>query len=563
MISVLVIASLYFCTAQAGLVTVFGHLGIALLSAYGLIYSSRYYLFWFLLALVLFASEPRFSFEYFLWAAGLVGVSISPLWLGMSQRKREIILLFVFLLFALADYSKITFSERGSMLIWLPVWLATISSLNSTWLEPFAAIAMLFSNKKAALLAYMVYLGEKIKLSTKALLSILVVPVGFLIALIYWLSHHPKFWSNFLNKSIMPRLHIWQSVFNGFLDKPIFGHGFGTFAIDFPIYRPHANVLGARAAEHVAHGHSLPLHLMFELGLVGLALYLLLVVLIYRYARKALLPFLVISICDATMVSFNQYFLAALILVPAVIASLKVKRYPEQFANAHYRLREGPPSLANGIVSPSAHNDDSHFWLAMTLPQKLIKPACYLACILTLIFGSLSVTAHYYYDRGNFSQAIALDPYHSLYHFMRGASNLHMLAANSEADLERAVELSSHVSYFYGFLAAAHLANTQDLSKDSQDPRIKSASEAINKAIQYDGSDAYWHTLSSFIHYQNPELSKSEMELALKRNPEIETLLKDPSITASEYIGSRKSDVRISGFYRRGPKVYLPLPYIE
>ncbi len=365
-------------------------------------------------------------------------------------------------------------------------------------------------------------------------MPLILVLLGMLAALGYWLIKHPKFWSNFVAKSIFSRLHIWQSVLNGAFDALPFGHGFGTFAIDFPVYRQHADVLGGHMAEHVAHAHNVLLHFFFEQGLLGIALYLFLLVLIFTKSRAAFLPFLVISVCDASLVSFNQYLLAALILVPSInVTDVTFMRYP----------------LVRKILG--------------TLASALIKPACYLACTLALIFSTLSVTAHYHYDRGNFSKAITLDPYHSLYHFMRGASNLHLLAGNSETDLKRAVELSPHVSYFYGFLAAAHLANAQDLSPNSEDPRLKLASEAINKAIQCDGNDAYWHTLSSFIHYQNPELSKREMQLALKRNPEIEALLKDPSQAASEYIGSRKSDVRISGFYRRGPKVYLPLPYLE
>gem|GEM_PF-1789604 len=555
MYSLLLILTLYFFSAEAGITTVFGHALLAAISLYGLYYSSRFVLFWILLALVLFgASEPRFSLEYYLWAAGLLGLALSPRWLAASSRKREITLFIAFVIFALADYSRITFSERGSLMIWLPVWLSVIASQSSVtasnesviasaakqsrlWLEPLAAAAMLISNKKAALLAYLSHLAQLVVARSRRLIALLVL---LLIALGYWISAHPKFWANFLHKSILSRLHIWQSVFNGFLDRPILGHGFGTFAIDFPPYRQHADVLGGHMAEHVAHGHSLPLHLMFELGLVGLALYIFLVILIYRYARKALLPFLVISICDATMVSFNQYLLAALILAPNVIASPK--------GEAIHRAK----SVYCFVTA--LHT--------MKLPQRLIKPACYLACTLALIFSTLSVTAHYYYDRGIYSQAIALDPYHSLYHFMRGASGLHLHPSLSEYDLERAVELSPHVSYFYGFLAAAHLANVQDLSESSQDPRLKSAGVAINTAIKYDGSDAYWHTLSSFIHYQNPELSQREMDLALKRNPEIEQLLHDPSYPATEYIGSNKSDVRISSFYRRGAKVFLPLPYI-
>ncbi len=526
MYSCLLILTLYFFSAEVGISTVLGHAGLALISVYGLYYSSRYSLFWFLLALIPFASEPRFSLEYFLWAAGVVGLALSSQWLNLAARRREITLFVAFILFALTDYKRFIFCEQGSLLIWLPVWLSTIETLS--WHQAFAAIAIFYTNKKAALLAYIAYLVQVLFVKQGRRYDRILLASGFLLVSMLWLVSHPKFLAKFYAQSIISRWHIWQATFSGFLDQAFIGHGFGTFAIDFPVYRQHADALGARIAEHVAHGHSVPLHFLFEQGLVGLLLYLLLVVTIYSCQPNALLPFLLISFCDASLVNLNQYLLAALILLPKI----------------HHQSLPVAIKQVLGV-----------------LPPRLLRPASYLACILAIVLSSFSIAAHYFYDRSQFTRAIALDPYHSLYYFMRGASNLHLNAAISEVDLKRAVELSPHVSYFYGFLAASHLANTQDLSPNSQDPRLKLASAAIKKAVLYDGNDAYWHTLSSFIHYQNPKLSKAEMKLALKRNPEIESLLHEPSMTASEYIGSRKSDVRISGFYRRGPKVFLPLPY--
>ncbi len=494
----------------------FGHLGLALISLYGLYYSSGYLLFWILGALLFFSSEPRFSLEYYFWTAGLLGLALSPLWRNKARANQELVLCLAFIVFALSDFSKICFSERGSLLIWLPVFLATLSPQNlpQRFLrEGLSALVCFYSNKTSLLLAYLSYLWGTFSRTYKLLgLGLLAI----LSSLLIYFSKQGL--SKFIAKSVHARLEIWQACWQAFMDRPFFGHGFGTFAIDFPVYRAHADIFGARTSEHISHAHSSVLHFMFEQGLLGLGIFLFIAYWIYRKSPLAIYPLLIISVCDASLVNFNQYLLLALILSPS----------------------QKPKS-----------------------PVSFLKIFRGLALSLALFVNVLSWTAHYYYARNDFSSAIKLDPYHSLYHFMQGATLLHVSTKLSEQDLKRAVELSPNVSYFYTFLAAAYLANCQDLSPHSQDPRLKLASAAIQKALRYDGGDAYIHILSSFIHYQQPKLSQEERSIAFKLNPEIRDLLHKPELSSSKHIGNKKSDVRISDFYRQGARVHLPLPYLQ
>ena len=50
---------------------------------------------------------------------------------------------------------------------------------------------------------------------------------------------------------------------------------------------------------------------------------------------------------------------------------------------------------------------------------------------------------------------------------------------------------------------------------------------------------------------------------AIKSYPEIIDQARNPNAHANIYIGSDSSDVRVMSFFRRGSKLFLPLPYIK
>ena len=499
-----------------GLSYFWGHLCAVVLSLAALGLLSKKYFFWFLLAIAGFtAMEPRFSLERILMAMSFFACGYSPMWLSLSSKTRKNILLFFFVFLFLTNTLSVSFSEKGSLLLWMPVFLSayhkqldkTLSERLVYWLTGFA---LLFSNKKTAFIAFLSDSLSRFK-------SKIIYFVAFLLLILSFLLQESV--KHFWHKSFEPRIYIWHSTFKAFLDKPLWGHGFGTFSLDFPIFRCHADdIFGARINEQIVHGHNLFLHCAFEQGLIGIALLIILFYLCLRHTPWTILPLSVISLFDAPLVSFNQYLLAGLILIPLF----------------------NQPSELTRIVF-------------LELPPKIASKAKYLAYILALMIFLPSLIGHYFYVHKNLDKAIDWDGQNSLYYFMRGANTLNIDTVKSENDLKRAVSLSPHVSYFYGFLAAAQLANS----------KFDEAKKSIAKAIEYDGGDGYWYMLKAFIYHDDKETFKSYYAKALEINPEIEELIKNPNISASEYIGDRNSDVRIPSFYRSGPKVFLPLPYTE
>lgn len=516
-INALLISALLICSspvAQAGCI---GHVLTAIISLLGLKYASRYYLFWLIFLIVISTSSSiRFSLEYFLLAAGLFACGANSKWLNTPSRKLSLSLVFV-LLFA-ANQFKIGFYERGSLLIWLPVFLAAYFPLEKAFkskagnliINALAGIALFVSNKITSFVAFITLLRSKI---LYALLT------G---SLIIGLISSDKV-STFISKSFMPRVHIWLSTLNGFWDSPLWGHGFGTFSLDFPEYRAHTNILGARIGEQVVHGHSTLFHYLFELGLVGILIIGILFFISYKKYPLIIAPLTVIICLDASLVNFNQFFLAGLILIPL--------------------WQTGSNTAKQNLLSK----------ISKEIPTQFKKPAHLLISLIAFGIFTISITGHYHYTFREYDQAINWDKYNSLYHFTRGADMLNQDSSTSLIDFKRAIELNPDISYYHGFLAAANLAENN----------LVAANQSIDKAIKLDGRDGYWYLIKAFSNYQNKDIYNKYLKKAYKLNPEIKSLLSDPNETSSQYIGqTRKGDPRISGFYRTGQPIFYPLPIV-
>lgn len=481
--------------------------------------SSRY-IFWFLILVSsFFASESRFSIEYLIMAMGFFAWGAHPFWIKLSDRSRMVSMSLIFLGVFITTKLGIIFSEPGSFYFFVPAWLS-LCFQGFLPLNYFAyglsGFLLVISNKTSTLLAYIVSLLENFKS------KFLLIGAAALLVLSFLVSDSLK---HFIYKSFIPRLVIWKSSLVGFLNAPLFGHGFGTFPIDFPVFRSHGDVFGAKVHQHIVHGHSLFTHVLFEQGILGLVLLFILFYIIFKKARAAFLPALVVSFTDASLVSFSQYLIFGLIFLPLF-------------------LKENTNKSKLEILIEKLFSE---------LPKRFRLFARISGYLLVITVIGTSSIGHYYYSKKNYDKAIKWDPKNSLYYFTRGARVLNQDTEASEKDLRRAIELSPSVSYFYGFLAASELANH----------KIEDAKINIKKALEYDGGDAYWYLLSSFINHEDKELSKEHYSKAIKKNPEIEDLLLSPEYKASEYIGSKKGDVRISSFYRNGPKIFLPLPYLE
>jgi len=501
-----------------------GHLLTVIYVSFHIHKLAKYPLFWILLlSCIFFSSEPRFSVEYFLIASGLFSVSLSDSWKSFKIDKKEIFFVVLFVLFFSLDFFKIRFFEKGSLLLLLPFTLSFLFGLAKLHIKnpranrkkllvyALSSIAILLSNKRTTLLAFITSLKQAFSKKILFLLAIVILASSFLIK--DSLVRHYQ-------KSVEPRLYIWTSATKGFLDKPIFGHGFGTFALDFPPYRHHADIVGGENTEYINHGHSQVFHTLFENGLLGIACLAFLAFFIFKHNQVAFYTFLVTLLLDVPLKSFGQFLTFGLIL-----------------NTLNFRVTGKYESLFLKKISRD-------------LVKKILSVCLLVICC--FIF-SISSIAHFYFDLGQIDKAIEIDKYNSLYHFERGAFLINQDIEQSEIDLENAIKISPDIGYMQAFYSAALLGNG----------KTEKAKIYIDKALEQMGDDAYLHALAAFIHHDDKELSEAHMEKALVLNPDIEELLKDPSMTADEFIAARHSNPRIMSFYRRGKKLFLPLPYIE
>ena len=498
-----------FWGSPVGISSFWGHIGAVIISLSAVGTLSRNCLLWLLLLITFFtAQEARFSIEYVLLAASFFCVGFGKKWQENKDDKRKQILFLIFVFLVIFNYLKIDFSERGSLLLWLPIFLVLYFKkfrFGNSMIYLASGISLYFSNKLTSLLAFLFSLRNKF---------LYFLSVGSVIAYFFF----KQSFSSFLNKSIEPRIHIWKSVVAAFFDKPFFGHGFGTFALDFPLYRIHGKVLGGHVSEQISHGHSLFAHYAFELGIIGLLLILILFYLVYKNATQALSPLFIICLFDMPLATCSQFLLSGLILSPYIKDLGLVKKL---IPNVHKKL-----TLMSYIF-------------LLSLSFYVYVP---------------SLIGHYFYDKGDLNQAIKWDKKNALYYFSRGAGNINTDSISSEKDFLKAIELSPAIPYFYGFLGAAQLANNKP----------EEAKSILAKAMKLDGEDGYWCLLYSYANYNEKEMYERYQKKAIRKNPEIKILLSKPHLTSAQYIGrGRTGDPRLAGFLRSGKEVYFPLPVID
>lgn len=501
-----------------------GHVLTATFAAFHIHKISKYCLFWLLLAVILVSSsELRFSLEYFLLASGIFAASLSPKWQKLDLSKKEIFFFVLFLLFFLLDFFKIRLYEKGSMILLLPFTLALLYPLTELHIKNpkanrkqlivycLSSIAILLSNKRATLLAFLTSLKQSFNKKILILIAVLILGLSYLVK------------DNFVRhyqKSIKPRLYIYKSIGKAFINKPLFGHGFGTFALDYPPYRYHADTVGGKDTEYINHGHSQIFHILFENGLAGLIVFGSLLFFIFQQSKLAFWTFLITSLFDMPLKSFGQFLIFGLII---------------NTFNYHVKGKY------------------LNYFLMKINKNSINKISSVLITTVSLIVFSISSFAHYKFDMGLIDEAIKIDKYNSLYHFERGAFLINQNIEQSKTDLENALRLSPSIGYFQAFYSAALLGTGENYK----------AKMYIDKAIKQMGSDPYLFALASFAYQDDKVLSQNYMGKALELNPDIEYLLKDPSFSADEFIAARQGNPRIMSFYRRGKKLFLPLPYIE
>lgn len=499
----------YFIFSPIGLTGFIGHLSAVIILFFNLSQISKNILFFLLLTLsCFFASQSRLSIEYLLFASTCICIGMNKNWIELEEPRRRKILFILFLLLVLIDKLNLGLYEKGSLLLWLPVFIsAYYEKINKKNYPVYLlfGVALFFLNKLSVLIAFILTLRSKILY----FLSVFVF-MG------YFSFKHD--FMNFILKSFEPRIYIWKSALNGFLSKPFFGFGFGTFPLDFPEFRFHAKVLGGKINEQVVHGHSLFFHYAFELGVTGLILLIILFYLVYKNIPEALLPLFAVSVFDSTLSSFNQIILASLIL---------------------------SPKITNYGIFKIKFLSNNKFILRITFV---------LALFLSSYINLKSLLGHYFYEKWDLDNAIKWDNSNSLYYFSRGAENLHLNSLKSEQDFKMAISLNKSIPYFYGFLGASQLANK----------KINDAKTSLEKAMSLDGKDGYWCLLYAYANHDNKKIFDEYISKAERKNPEIKDLLEHPDVSATKYIGKSKSgDIRIAGFYRGGKNIYYPLPVLD
>ena len=186
------------------------------------------------------------------------------------------------------------------------------------------------------------------------------------------------------------------------------------------------------------------------------------------------------------------------------------------------------------------------------LPNKISIYFTLVAYALALYSFVPSAVGHFYYDQNNYNKAIYWDKNQPLYYLVRGTQTMATDLKSSVEDFKKTIELSPGLGYAYGFLAGAQIGLKEN----------PAAQKSIAKAMALSGGNAYWHLIAAIANFKDQETFTKHLNKAVKLNPQILSQVRDPQKAASIYIGGNNSDVRVLGFYRKGPKLFLPLPYI-
>lgn len=510
--SLILLTAIVFWGSPIGISNFLGHCGAIIICLNSLKTVSKNLLFWLLIFIsIFFSSEPRFSLEYVLFASCFFCFGLKLFKTNNEEdfKRRRLIFFLIFLAISILDYFHICFAERGSLLLWMPIYLSLYFdgvSKKNFWIYLIFGGFTFFLNKISTLIAFITSLKNK---------AFYFISIFTLIAYFYLRQDFGAF---FL-KSFKPRIHIFISCLKGFIDKPFFGHGFGTFALDFPEYRTHAKILGGRTSEYIIHGHNLFSHVSFELGIAGILFILLFFYLVYLNKPKALIPLIIISLFDSPLVTFSQYLIAGALFFPFI---------------QNYGFLE---KIRGFNTNKTTRN--VLFALSIVVSSYSFIP---------------SIVGHHFYSIGNLNNAIQWDKNNSLYYFTRGAKNLNQDTVQSEVDLKKAATLSPSIPYFLGFLGAAQLANG----------KTKEAKTNLEKAMKLDGRDGYWCLLYAYANYDNKNIFNKYLNKAYKKSPEIKQLIENPEKSSNRYIGySKGGDIRLAGFYRTGEKIYFPLPILS
>jgi O-antigen ligase len=482
---------------------------------------SKYTLTWILIAnTVIFSNQTRFSLEFLLIALGLSAWAFRDQYLNTSKNQKLLTFLSLILIsvaFTLIDKS---LNERYAFLSWLPVLITLYFPIKDKLFEKnnlissiLSTILVLFSSKKSVILGFFAQYLSVIRSAKSFLLLGIITTIFFFSSFIF--QDNIK---DFYNKSISPRLIIWQSAAKGFLNKPIGGNGFGIFPMEINANRKSVHKIGGKLNEHLNHAHNNFLHIAFEQGVIGLSLFALLLWFLYKNHTGCFWTFLVISMLDASLVYSTQYFLAALIFIPAIL--------------------NGKPLI------------DKKFFL---LPPRYQNFSYRILLLICLISFGFSVIGHYYYEHKQYGLAIKFDSDHSLYQFFAGIKEFKKNKITEAIPFfEKSISLSKNYGFQQGFLATCYYMAGEQAK----------AIKWISESIRLDGDEAQWKYIAYHIYKDSdPKYAMQLKEEAIARNPLLvyyDKGIMPPKL--STIGGLENSSSWINSFQRRAETVYLPTP---
>lgn len=482
---------------------------------------SKFYVTWILIAnAYLFSNQPRFSVEFLLITLGLSAWAFSEPYQRTSRKQKIAIsasLILISVVFTLFNKS---LNEKYAFLAWLPVLVSFYFPIREKLFEKdnlrisiVATILTSISSKKSLILGFFAQYISAIR-TVKSFLILFTAAISiFFISFLY--QDNIKF---FYRKSISPRLTIWKSAAKGFSTKPVGGNGFGIFPMEINTYRDYVHNIGGKLNKHLSHAHNNFLHIAFEQGVIGLALFALVLVFLFKHHQSCFWTFVTLSLLDASLVFSAQYMIASLIFLPSFV--------------------EKEPLI------------DKKFFV---LPSKYQKFAYQLIIFICLMTFGFSVLGHYYYDAKKYDMAIKFDSEHSLYQFFAGVTNFKKGNLDQAAFyFNNSIKKSKNHGFQQGFLA---VTNYMIGEKDA-------ALKWIDESIRLAGDSAQWKYVAHFLYRErDPQLSRRLKYEALELNPVLKYY--DKGIMPPEFSsigGVGASNFWINSYQRRGEKVYLPTP---
>jgi O-antigen ligase/tetratricopeptide (TPR) repeat protein len=153
--------------------------------------------------------------------------------------------------------------------------LIILSKTRSTWI----AVLFLFG---WILFYYRRFLFQKRWLTLAILAGVAIVVFSFRQIFLERIATIFEFTSE---SSIARRTFFWQAAFNGFLDSPVIGQGFGTYSIVMPRFRS-PDYWMVQSEDIVPHTHNEFLEILSDTGLIGFGLFLAIIILYFIRVRR-------------------------------------------------------------------------------------------------------------------------------------------------------------------------------------------------------------------------------------------------------------------------------------